>query len=135
MNATLEQELTGGAPVTVKLGGEEYPLAFPMHAVILYKQLTGDNLFHGGWEKIAPLEDPERFIACLYAGIQTYDAEHDSWRAPLSQNRLMSLIDFGPGVNEICGAITRALTRCFPKVEASAGEPKLPAAATAGSAK
>lgn len=39
MNPTLEQALIG-PPVTVKLGGKDYPLAYPMQAVILYQKET-----------------------------------------------------------------------------------------------
>lgn len=39
MNAHLQQALTG-APVTVNLGGKEYPLAFPIEGVILYQEET-----------------------------------------------------------------------------------------------
>src|SRR5258708_31284423 len=39
MNSTLEQALTG-PEVRVTLGGTEYPLAYPMQAVILYQQET-----------------------------------------------------------------------------------------------
>lgn len=40
MNQHLQQALTG-APVTVSLGGKEYPLDFPMEGVILYQEETG----------------------------------------------------------------------------------------------
>lgn len=39
MNSEL-QEAIAGAPVLVKLGKQEYPLAFPIQAVILYKKET-----------------------------------------------------------------------------------------------
>jgi hypothetical protein len=39
MNDMLQEALTGG-PVTVMLGGRDYPLAYPIQAVILYKQQT-----------------------------------------------------------------------------------------------
>src|ERR1700676_2702662 len=39
MNANLQHAITGAA-VTVTLGGKEYPLAYPMEAVILYKRET-----------------------------------------------------------------------------------------------
>jgi hypothetical protein len=39
-NEVLQQELIGRPPVLVSLGGEDYPLAFPIYAVILYKQET-----------------------------------------------------------------------------------------------
>jgi hypothetical protein len=134
MNDLLERELTGSAPATVNLGGEEYPLAYPMHAVILYKQLTGDNLFEGGecWQRIAPLVDPERFIACLFAGLHTYDSTNDEWKYPLTRKNIQSLVDFG-NVNKTVAAITSALTRFFPKAAAASGEPAPPAPqATAG---
>lgn len=40
MNAILEEALTGDEPVTVTLGGKEYPLAFPLHACALYQAET-----------------------------------------------------------------------------------------------
>ena len=40
MNQVLEQTLTGEEPVTVTLGGKEYPLAFPLHACALYQAET-----------------------------------------------------------------------------------------------
>lgn len=40
MNDVLREELTGRPPVMVVLGGAEYPLAFPMRSIILYKQET-----------------------------------------------------------------------------------------------
>jgi hypothetical protein len=135
MNDLLERELTGSAPATVNLGGEEYPLAYPMHAVILYKQLTGDNLFDGEcWQKIAPLLDPERFIACLFAGLHVYDPKSDEFKAPLTRKNIEALVDFG-NVNEATTSITRALTRFMPKAakDPSQGEPVLPAPATVGS--
>jgi hypothetical protein len=136
VNDVLEKELTGGGPVMVKLGEKEYPLAYPMHAVLLYKQLTGDNLFQGNcWQKIAPMDDPERFMACLFAGLHVYDRQTDTWHAQLSREELGVLIDFG-NVHDLCIAITRALTRFFPKAKKDAqGESKLPVPpATAGSA-
>jgi hypothetical protein len=39
LNSVL-QEAIAGEPVLVKLGGQEYPLAFPIQAVILYKKET-----------------------------------------------------------------------------------------------
>ena len=39
MNDMLQEAITG-SPVTVKLGGETYPLAYPIQAVILYKRET-----------------------------------------------------------------------------------------------
>src|SRR5579872_7025969 len=40
MDPTLEKDLAGGGSVMVKLAGKDYPLAYPMRAVILYRQET-----------------------------------------------------------------------------------------------
>lgn len=133
MDPILQQEVSGRR-VAVVLGGEEYPLEFSIHAVILYKQITGDNLFDGTcWSKIAPLVDPERFIACLWAGLHQY--ADDKWSVPFTRSQLEKLVDFA-NVNLTCAAVTRALMAQFPnaKEETSQGEPVLPATATNGSA-
>jgi hypothetical protein len=134
MNDVLQQELTGRPPDLVCLGGKDYPLDFSIHAVILYKKLTGDNLFDGQcWSKIAPLEDPERFIACLWAGLHSY--EDDKWHVPFSRGQLEKLVDF-TNVTPITESVALALAAYFPKAkkdEDSAGESQLPTAATASS--
>ena len=136
MDPILQQEVSG-RPVAVVLGGEEYPLEFSIHAVILYKQITGDNLFDGTcWSKIAPLVDPERFIACLWAGLHQY--ADDKWSVPFTRPQLEKLVDFA-NVNPTCEAVTRALVAQFPKAkeaspgETSSGESMLPAQVEAGS--
>lgn len=139
MNEALQQELTGRPPVLVSLGGQDYPLAFPIHAVILYKRATGDNLFDGTcWSKIAPLEDPERFVACLWAGL--HQSADDVWSAPFTVAQLGRLIDFS-NVTPVCEAISKALSSYFPAVDkkeagkepAAAGEEPLPAPEAAAS--
>jgi hypothetical protein len=135
MNAALQQEITGRPPQLVSLGGREYPLDFSFHAVILYKQLTGDNLFDGDcWKKIAPLEDPERFIACLWAGLHKYDDAGETWIVPFTRAQLERMIDFA-NVTPAVNAVALALASYFPKAEEKAqGEsPLLPAAATSSS--
>jgi hypothetical protein len=113
MNDVLKQELIGRAPVFVSLGGQDYPLAFPIHAVILYKRSTGDNLFDGVcWKKIAPLEDPERFLACLWAGLHVQEPD-ETWTCPFSVAQLERLVDF-TNVTPACEAIALALASYFP---------------------
>jgi hypothetical protein len=103
----LEKEITG-APVTVTLGGEEYTLAYPISAIILYKQKTGDNLFRReSWQKVAPVEDPERFLACLWAGLQTHHPD-------MSIDKLGGLVDFHNAA-ELNLAIARAIASYFPQ--------------------
>jgi hypothetical protein len=117
MNDVLKQELTDRKPVLVCLGGQDYPLAFPIHAVILYKQSTGDNLFDGEcWKKIAPLEDPERFLACLWAGLHV--SSDDKWTCPFTLAQLGRLVDF-TNVGSTCGAIAEALASYFPAARES----------------
>jgi hypothetical protein len=135
MNEALKQELTGRPPVLVSLGGRDYPLEFSIHAVILYKQLTGDNLFDGKcWSKIAPLEDPERFTACLWAGLHEF--ADGKWTAPLTRSQIEKLIDF-TNVTPTCESVAKALASYFPKVQndeaASPGETPLPASANVSS--
>src|SRR5579863_4978197 len=120
MNEALKQELTGRAPVFVSLGGKQYPLAFPIHAVILYRQSTGDNLFDGEcWKKIAPLEDPERFLACLWAGLHVPDPESEKWISPFTLGQLGLLVDF-TNVTPTCEAIALALASYFPAAKEKA---------------
>jgi hypothetical protein len=107
MQDVLEQELIG-KPVTVTLGGCEYKLSFRLRAIILYKQKTGDNLFlPKTWPMIAPAQDPERFLACLWAGLQRHHPE-------MTIEKLEDLIDFSNSA-EVVEAIARALTAHFPK--------------------
>lgn len=60
MNQILQQELTG-TPVTVSLGGAEYPLAFPIYACMLYKQETAklDRARRDSKPRLTPVEIKE----------------------------------------------------------------------------
>lgn len=124
MNEALKQELTGRAPVLASLGGKEYALAFPIHAVIQYKRLTGDSLFDGKcWSKIAPTEDPERFLACLWAGLHV-QASDDTWNSPFTIDQLGRLVDFTNAM-PLCEAIALALASYFPAAkEKATSDPK-----------
>jgi hypothetical protein len=114
-NALLEQELTGTAPVLVTLGGKEYPLAYTLHAIILYKRETGDNLFRmSTWDKIDPLDDPERFLAALWAGLHQEQDDH-SWKSPCTREELGKLVDFN-NVGPLANAVLDTLLCYFPKV-------------------
>jgi hypothetical protein len=130
MDSVLEQELTGRPPVLVSLGGQSYPLEFSIHAVILYKSLTGDNLFDGAcWQKIVPTEDPARFVACLWAGLHVYDHASERWAPPFPQAHLERLIDFS-NATPLCLQVAQALAAYFPKAKpkeaSTAGESPLP---------
>jgi len=80
----LQEEI---APVVkVRIGKKSYPLAFPIAAVLLFKQKTGENLFRvDTWMainsdlkeddpqrytfKLDAQEQPEKFLALLEAGL------------------------------------------------------------------
>ena len=109
MDDLLDREILG-EPVTVKLGSETYTLAYPISALILYKQKTGDNLFQTeNWYKISPQEDLERFLACLWAGLQTKHPD-------LTYERVGQLVNFA-NANVLVVAISRAFSAYFPKAK------------------
>jgi hypothetical protein len=112
MNELLRQEII--PTVMVKLGDKEYPLNFPMGVVLLYKQRTGDNLCQTDtWHKIAPAEDPDRFLACLWAGLHRYDPASKKFVEVLSYDDLGALIQIWEAA-EITVALAKALTLHFP---------------------
>ncbi len=119
-----------GEPVTVMIGGALRPLAYPMHAVILYKQKTGDSLFDAKcWPLIDLMSDPERWLACLWAGLHEQQTDK-SWKSPLTLDELGGLVGFD-NAGEISRAMVRALTQYMPKAK-DASDPKdaAPAVAT-----
>jgi hypothetical protein len=123
MTDVLEREITGGR-VAVKIRGSLQSLAYPMHNVILYKQQTGDSLFDAkAWPKIDLQADPERWLACLWAGLHEPQSDR-SWKSPFTIEELGALVDFGNAA-EISVAMVKALTAFMPKAESV--EKKTPA--------
>lgn len=129
MNDILQEELTG-PQTTVMIRGTERPLAYPLHAVILYKQKTGDSLFVSeNFKKIDLQTDPERWLACLWAGLHEF--LDGKWTVPFSLEELESLVDFSNSV-EISVQMVKALTQSMPKKAesdpnvAAPGEPVQP---------
>lgn len=121
----LEKEITDGGAVVIALRGKEHPLAYPMHAVILYKRETGDSLFDPtAWPKIDLQQDPGRWLACLWAGMHIQQPDN-SWKAPFTVDELSALVDFG-NAGGISNKMVEALTRFMPKAKAS--DPKVQAA-------
>jgi hypothetical protein len=113
MKDLLQQELTG-PPVLVRLKGMQFPLAYPIHAVILYKQKTGDSLFVAdSFKKIDLGADPERWLACLWAGLH-YQRETGEWKSPFTLEDLQGMIDFS-NAGEISVAMAKALTQSMPR--------------------
>jgi len=115
MTDILDKEITG-APVTVDIGDRVCPLAYPMHNVILYKQKTGDSLFDSSaWPKIDLQSDPERWLACLWAGLHIQWPDK-SWNSPFSLDELGGLVDFGNAA-PLSVAMVKALTAFMPKAK------------------
>ena len=125
MKDILEQEITG-SPVTVLICGRSHELAYPMHNVIVYKRCTGDSLFDvDAWPRIDLTEDPERWLACLWAGLHL-QMEDKSWKAPYTIEELGALVDFR-NAGEISSSMVKALTRYLPKPDPKAPAPGEPA--------
>lgn len=113
MKDLLQEELTG-PQVLVRLRKTEYPLAYTMHAVILYKQKTGDSLFIAeNFKKIDLGEDPERWLACLWVGLH-FQNDKGEWRVPFTPEDLQGMVDFS-NAGEISVAMAKALTQSMPK--------------------
>jgi hypothetical protein len=87
-----------------------------MHAVILYKQKTGDSLFDPkNWPKIDLQTDPERWMACLWAGLHRQQTDK-SWKSPFSLDELGGLINFDfAETTAITVQIGKALAAYMPK--------------------
>jgi hypothetical protein len=115
----LAKEITDGGPAEVRIRGVMYLLAYPMHNVIVYKHQTGDSLFAAAnWLKVDLEEDPERWLACLWAGLHQEQSDH-SWKAPVTLAELGGLVDFS-NASQITRAMVQALTSYFPKRKDSA---------------
>lgn len=122
MTDVLDQEISG-EPQTVRLGGSSYPLAYKLHAIIVYKNLTGDSLFDSAsWHKIDPNEDPWRFRACLYAGLHQRQADR-SWKPVLTLDELDDLVGLN-NAREITIAIVKAAAQDLPKPREEGTETK-----------
>lgn len=109
----LAKEIAGGDPVTVRIRGTERVLAYPMHAVILYKQLTGDSLFvKESFEKIDLASDPERWFKCLWAGLHQFDGV--KWTVPVTIDELGALVDFS-NASDLSVQMVKAILQAMPK--------------------
>lgn len=111
MNELLQQEIA--PPVNVAIGGVYRTIAFPMAGVILYKQLTGDNLFDTStWQKADLAADPERFLTLLWVGLHV--VQDGKFVSQISLDELAQQIDYGPPAGELAVALFKALTRFMP---------------------
>jgi hypothetical protein len=112
----LAREITPASEVT--LHGKVYQLAFPMKAVILYKQKTGDNLFDP--KKWKELSDPEKLTAAFWAAASIHQPE-------LSYDAVTLLLDFS-NLPAAEAAIVECLQSYMPKPKPVEGDdPNAPA--------
>lgn len=137
MQDVLDREING-EPITVRIRGTERPLRYPLHAVVLYKQLTGDSLFvPANFAKIDLGADPDRWLKCLWSGLHELQ-EDGKWKAPVTIEELGALVDFSNAA-EISVQMAKALTRSMPKPKDKApkaappGEPEDPQPSPASS--
>jgi len=116
----LQEELA--QPGFVLLDGRRYKLAFPMRAVLLYKKLTGDNLFvEGALEQVNPQKDPERWLSCLEAALQQHHPE-------VTREQLELWVDFG-NVSAVSAAMFETLKSYLPQPKDKGKSPNAPAPA------
>jgi hypothetical protein len=106
----------------VSIGRRDLSLVYNMRAVLLYKQKTGDNLFSGAaLHSIGPASDPERFLWCLWAGLQSQ--QPDVTRDFLEEN-----VNFAEA-SDLLKSIVAAIADDFP--EARPANPPEPETAPA----
>jgi hypothetical protein len=109
-------------PTTIRIDGVDHELRYNMRAVLLYKEKTGDNLFlRESLNKIGPADDPEKFLWCLWAGLQSSAPQ-------LTREVLEEQLMLGDAA-AILKAIFEAIVRSFP--EARPGNPPEPETAPA----
>jgi hypothetical protein len=114
MPDALDIEITDGGPAEIMLRGTVHRLAYPIHNVIVYKRQTGDSLFaKTSWSKVDLEEDPERWLACLWAGMHQEQPDH-TWKAPFTLEELGGLVDFSNS-NAITLAMVKAMISYLPK--------------------
>lgn len=112
MTDLITNEITGGA-VPVTIAGRECRLSYPLHAIFLYKKLTGESLFQfDNWNKIDFEENYECWIACLWAGL--HELGPDGWSAPYTRQELEPLVGFENGAI-LHTKMVEALTAWMPK--------------------
>jgi hypothetical protein len=111
----IERELVG-APVEVTIAGRVCRLRYAMHAIILYKQQTGDSLFSAeSWKRIDLEQDPGRWQALLWAGMHEEQPD-GTWKAPFTLQELERELNFATAL-ELRLPLVQAVAAWMPKKE------------------
>jgi hypothetical protein len=76
----------------------------------LYDAVQGDSLLTAGsWKRIDLDLDPERWLACLWAGLHRLSDDGKNWEAPMSLASLGSMIPVGSGARALSLKMVEAL--------------------------
>lgn len=116
-----------GEPVMVEIRGTMHRLSYPLHNVIVYQQQTSESLFdREAWKRIDLKQYPERWLACLWAGLHELQPDGKTWKAPYTVDQLGALVDFANAA-AISEQMVKALIAHFPAPEKKTQEePDLP---------
>jgi hypothetical protein len=115
MPDVLSEEITG-TPVEVTIAGKLCRLIYPMHALILYKQRTGDSLFQQeSWNRIDLAQDPERWTALLWAGMHEEQPD-GTWKSPFSYSELEKVLNFSNAI-ALRPSVLKAVAAWLPRSE------------------
>jgi hypothetical protein len=119
MTDLITNEITGGA-VAVTIAGRACQLSYPLHAIFLYKRLTGESLFQfDNWKRIDFEENYDCWISCLWAGL--HELQDGKWLTPFTRPELETVLGFS-NAGDIHASMVEALTAWMPKAkEAKAG--------------
>lgn len=118
-------------PDLIVLGEEDNLLCFHFR---LYDPLQGDSLLtSASWKRIDLDLDPERWLACLWAGLHRLTSDGQRWEAPMSLASLGSMIPVGPGARELSMKMVEALSygSVKPRKEGASPNAGAPAASEA----
>lgn len=99
----------------------------------LYDPVEGDSLLSAeSWKRIDLDLDPERWLACLWAGLHRLSQDGTKWEAPMTLAALGSMIPVGAGTRTLSVRMVQALK--YSSLQPRKDEPDPNAAAPAASA-
>jgi hypothetical protein len=80
--------------------------------------LEGDSLANRfSWSRIDLDLDPERWLACLWAGLHQLQPDEKAWKAPMTLGALGGMLPVGPGLRELSTKMAEALIQHQPRVK------------------
>jgi len=83
-----------------------------------YNPVQGDSLFFpSSWTRIDLDVDPERWIACLWAGLHQLQPDGLSWKAPMTLAQLSGMIPIGDAARQISLRMVKAVNLASTKAK------------------